>query len=82
MPTKLKQMRECVLEELDHIPKEPLPQGELRAMYWTQRMHSLGKKAKTTQTAKKVLEKCIAYLKKDYPNFDFKYDKEFFNQQC
>ena len=82
MTTKLKQMRECVLEELNHIPKEPLPQGELRAMYWTQRMHSLGKKAKTAQTAKKVLEKCISYLKKDYPNFDFKYDKEFFNQQC
>jgi len=82
MFTKLKQMRECVLEELNHIPKEPLPQGELRAMYWTQRMHSLGKKATSTQTAKKVLEQCVSYLKKDYPNFNFKYDKDFFNQQC
>ena len=82
MPTKLKQMRECVLNELNNISKGPLPQGELRAIYWTKRMHSLGKKTTSTQTAREILDKCIAYLKKDYPNFEFKYNKEFFNQQC
>jgi len=80
MPQKLKQMREKVLEELNHIPKGALPQGELRAMYWMQRMHSLGKKTTIVQTAKEVIEKCIIYLKKDYSNFEFKYDKEFFDQ--
>lgn len=64
MDTKLKQMRECVLKELNYIPKGPIPQGELRAMYWMQRMHSLGRKTTTTQTAREVLDKCIAYLKK------------------
>jgi len=50
-------------------------------MYWMQRMHSLGKKTTITQAPKEVLEKCIAYLKKDCLNFGFKYDKGFFNQQ-
>ena len=81
MPTKLRRMREKVLEELKHIPKGPLPQGELRAMYWMQRMHSLGKKVTNEQTTKQVLEKCLTYLKKDYPDFEFKYNKEFFNQK-
>jgi hypothetical protein len=45
-------------------------------------MHSLGRKTTTTQTTREVLDKCIVYLKKEYPNFEFKYDKEFFNQQC
>jgi len=80
MDTKLKQMRECVLEELNYIPKGPIPQGELRAMYWMQRMHSLGRKTTTTQTAREVLDKCITYLKKDHPNFEFKYDEEFFSR--
>lgn len=78
LPTKLKQMRKKVLEELEHIPKGSLPQGELRAMYWMQRMNSLGKKTKVNKIAEEVLEECISYLKKDYPNFEFKYDKEFF----
>jgi len=80
MSTKLKQMRECVLIELNYISKGPLPQGELRAMYWMQRMHSLGRKSTITQTAREVLDSCITYLRKDYPNFKFKYDKRFFKE--
>ncbi len=45
-------------------------------------MHSLGRKTTTIQTAREVLGKCIVYLKKDYPNFEFKYNKGFFNHQC
>jgi hypothetical protein len=41
-------------------------------------MHSLDRKTTIAQTAREVLEKCIAYLKKDHPNFEFKYDEEFF----
>ena len=81
MPTKLRRMREKVLDELKHIPKGALPEGELRAMYWMQRMHSLGKKVTNEQTTKQVLEKSLTYLKKDYPDFEFKYNKEFFDQK-
>ncbi len=79
MSTKLKQMRKKVLEELEHIPKGAIPQGELRVMYWSQRMKSLGKKAKTQKTAKEILKICILNLKKDFPDFEFKYDGDFFN---
>ncbi len=78
MSAKLRQMREKVLEELKHVPDWPFPQGELRMLYWMRRMHSLGKKATVRQTAREVLEECLAYLKKDHPDFDFKYDKDFF----
>lgn len=79
MPSKLKQMRITVKEELEHIPKGPEPQSELRMVYWSRRMHSLGERAKSRQTAKEVLEECINYLRKDYPNFEFQHDLEFFN---
>jgi len=78
MPQKLKQMRETVLKELEHIPNSPEPQGELRMVYWSRRMHSLGRKGDKQKTAKEVLEESIAFLKRDYPNFEFEYDEEFF----
>ena len=78
MSTVLKQMREKVLRELEHIPKTSASQGELRAVYWTKRMHSLGKKAKSNQTASEVLQESIKSLEKDYADFKFDYDKEFF----
>jgi hypothetical protein len=81
MPLKLKQMRAKVLGELQFIPDWPDPQGELRMVYWMRRMNSLGKKATTEKNAKEVLMECIIYLKKDYPNFRFKYDKKFFDKR-
>ena len=80
MPRKLKQMRETVLKELEHIPNWPGPQAELRMVYWSRRMHSLGRKADRQKTAKEVLEESIDSLKRDYPNFRFEYDAEFFNK--
>lgn len=80
MPTKLKQMRGKVLEELKYIPKGPEPQNELRAMYWMMRMHSLGKKTKSRQNAKEVLENCINHLSKDYADFKFTYDNDLFKK--
>lgn len=71
MFSKIKKMRETVLEELKHISKESSPQRELRAIYWPKRMNSLGKKAKRDKTAKEVLEECIFILRKDYPEFIF-----------
>lgn len=80
MPTKLKQMRNKVLEELEHIPKRPYPQGELRSYYWGMRMHSLSDKTLDKKTAKEVLQDGISFLKKDYPDFEFSYDQEFFRK--
>jgi len=79
MPQKLKQMREIVLAELKHIPKWPEPQRELRMVYWSLRMHSLGRKVDRQKTAKEVLEESIASLKRDYPDFEFEYDEQFFS---
>lgn len=81
MANKLKEMTKRVNEELKHIPKWPEPQGALRLIYWSRRMHSLSQKVVPKQTAKEVLEGCIACLRNDYPNFEFKYEIEFFNQQ-
>lgn len=64
--------------ELEHIPKQPYPQGMLRDMYQDMRMHNLSRKVKKKKSAKEVLEECIAYLQKDYQSFEFRYDKEFF----
>lgn len=80
MPQKLKQMREIVLKELEHIPKWPHPQEELRMVYWSLRMHSLGRRVDRPKTAKEVLEESINFLRTDYPNSTFRYDINFFNK--
>lgn len=81
MFSKIREMRKIVLKELEHIPKGPFPQGELRAVYWGMRMNSLGKKAKAKKTAKEVLEECLSVLRKDYSDFEFEYDGKFFNRK-
>jgi len=75
---KLKQMREKVLAELEHIPEWPKPQGELRMQYWNLRMHSLGKRVKIRKSAKEVLVECIADLGAQYPGAKFEYNGDFF----
>ena len=80
MADKLKTMQERVKEELEHIPDWPEPQAELRMIYQTRRMHSLGKKATSKQTAKEVLKECISDLKPKHPDFQFLYDEDFFNK--
>ena len=77
---KSKKMQEKVQEELKHIRDWPEPQGELRMLYQARRMHSLGKKATSKQTAKEVLMKCISDLQPKYPDHQFKYDEDFFNK--
>lgn len=73
-------MRGIVLEELEHIPRWPKPQGELRMDYWSRRMNSLGRKVNRGKTAKEVLEESITYLREDYPDVSFKYDAQFFSE--
>jgi len=80
MSNKRKKMIEKVKAKLEHIPKGPGPQNELRLIYNMSRMRSLGKKAKSKQTAKEVLEGCMSRLKDDYPDFQFNYDEDFFSK--
>ena len=78
----LKEMREQVLQELEHIPKHPKGhQSELRMVYFTARMHSLGKKSETEKTAFDVLQECMDLLRKDNPNAEFRYDQSFFQRK-
>ena len=77
---KVKNMRKIVLDELKHIPKAAFPQGFLRAYYWDMRMNSLSDKTENKKTPKEILKDGIDYLRKDYPDYDFKYDKEFFSK--
>lgn len=75
---KLQDMHSQIQEELAHIPDWPEPQGELRMLYNVKRMRSLGKKAECKNTRSHILEESIQQLKGDYPNCEFKYDREFF----
>lgn len=78
---KIESMRKIVLEELKHISKGAYPQGLLRAYYWGMRMNSLSDKTVNKKTAKEILQDGILFLRKDYPDFEFKYDEEFFAKQ-
>jgi len=78
MPNKLKQIREQVKKELEHIPRGNQPQNELRMNYWPLRMNSLGKKAKTNATKEEILQQSIEAVKKDYPDFVPQFDENFF----
>ena len=71
-------MHSRIKAELAHIPDWPEPQGELRMLYNVKRMRSLGKKAEHKNPRSQVLEQSIQQLKGDYPNYEFKYDRELF----
>jgi hypothetical protein len=77
-------MRDKVKSEISHIPRGNVPQNELRMFYWPLRMNSLGKKAKKAETSKtkgEVLVEAITAVKKNYPDFMPRYDKEFFQDE-
>jgi len=78
MTSKLKEMREQVKKELEHIPRGNTPQNELRMLYWPLRMHSLGKKAKSDETKEEVLRRSIERIKEDCRDFAPQYDKKIF----
>lgn len=77
-PSRLKDMRELVSNELEHIPRGNELQNEVRMIYQMLRMHSLGKKAKTKATKEEVLLRSIESVKKQHPKFLPQYDTEFF----
>lgn len=75
---KLKEIREQVKKELEHIPRGNQPQNELRMYYWPLRMSSLGKKAKNDATKEEILKQSIEAVKKDYPNFIPQFNEKIF----
>jgi hypothetical protein len=75
----LAQMRELVLQELDHIPRWPKEQQSyLRSAYWFWRMNSLGKKAELPNDRAAVLQHCLDRLAKEHPGEEFSFDAAFF----
>lgn len=78
MSTKLKEIREQVKGELEHIPRGNQPQNELRMFYWPLRMNSLGKKSENNDTKEEILKKSIEAVKKDFPYFIPQFDENFF----
>ncbi len=75
---KLKEIREQVKKELEHIPRGNQPQNELRMYYWPLRMNSLGKKAKNDATKEEILKQSIEAVKKDYPTFIPQFNEKIF----
>jgi coenzyme F420 hydrogenase subunit beta len=74
---RLKEMREQVNRELEHIPRGSFPQNLLRMYYQPLRMHSLGKHARKDRTKEDVLLESIAAVQTDWPRFIAHYDTEF-----
>ena len=74
---KLEKMRTQAREDLKHVPKGRPPQNSLRLLYFNLRMNSLGKNPEY-ETKEEVLEASIQAIREKHPNFEPKYDKEFF----
>lgn len=78
---KLNEMRRQVKEELDHIPRRNFNQNMLRQVYWSLRLHSIGKKAETECSKEDILVKATELIQKDNPDFcPTGIDYEFFNR--
>jgi hypothetical protein len=75
---RLPDMRAKVRGELAHIPDWPQPQGELRMVYWSKRMASLGAKHREKGTPLEILRRCIAQLEPDHAGHRFEYDEHYF----
>ncbi len=75
----LSEMREQVRGELAHIPDWPAPQRELRMVYWSMRMASLGRKRQVVGTALEVVRQSIAAVQPHHPGHTFQYDETFFS---
>lgn len=75
---RLPEMRAKVRNELAHIPDWPAPQRELRMVYWSMRMASLGRKRQVVGTALDVVRQSIDALQPHHPDHMFQYDDAFF----
>jgi hypothetical protein len=75
---KLTDMRSKVRAELAHIPDWPQPQRELRMVYWSRRMASLGAKRREEGTPLEIVRRCIAQLEPDHAGHRFEYDELYF----
>ena len=76
---KREEMNRIVQSELKHIPRglRGSTQNILRLYYNSIRRHDLSINSKTT--AKESLEKALEYLRKQYPDYLFRFETEFFH---
>ncbi|SNQ60659.1 hypothetical protein [Candidatus Methanoperedens nitratireducens] len=75
---KLKEMREQVKEEMEHIPRGNPLQNMLRLYYQPLRMNSLGKKSQIDATKEDILLQSIDAVKEEHPEFTPQYNSKFF----
>ncbi|MCX9011363.1 MAG: hypothetical protein OIN66_09605 [Candidatus Methanoperedens sp.] len=75
---KLKEMREQVKKEMEHIPRGSYLQNMLRLYYQPLRMNSLGKKAQMDATKEDILLQSIDAVQKEHPEFIPQYNENFF----
>jgi hypothetical protein len=75
---KLKEMREQVKDEMEHIPRGSPLQNMLRLYYQPLRMNSLGKKAQIDATKEDILLQSIDAVKEEHPDFIPQYNTKFF----
>jgi hypothetical protein len=75
---KLKEMREQVKGEMEHIPRGSSLQNMLRLYYQPLRMNSLGKKAQIDATKEDILLQSIDAVKEEHPEFIPQYNTKFF----
>jgi hypothetical protein len=59
-----------VKEECPHIPRGELPQNILRSVFAIERLAGA-----TTQEA---LQQALAYMRREHPDFPFRYDEQWF----
>ena len=75
---KLRQMRNIVSEDLEHIPRFGFEQNMFRQLYAALRMNSLGRKAQYENSESEVLKACVKEYKKKKPDFKPKFDEKYF----
>jgi hypothetical protein len=79
MNLTLLNLRELVLQEMDHIPRWPKDhQSLLRMFYWSRRMNGLGRRADMPNDRAAVLRLCLVDLAKYHPGETFAFDAAFF----
>lgn len=65
-------------QELAHIPKGDYTEGLLRSAYWIMRLHSLGKKAKSSDDPQQLVEGAAEDVRRLAPTASLDYDHNFF----
>ena len=76
---KLKNMREKVKAELEHIPRGDFNQNMFRQAYWAIRLHGLGKKAEKEISKEDAICRATEIIQRNSADFCPTIDTKFFD---